>query len=135
MLDVTPIQERTVDLEQYEKARQPRRNRKQLKLSFEDRRGILEGERGYSVKEIKEAWLEALAIRKQRQETRMRGPTLTLIDEAWESACRKYQRIFDGLIEALTVLGLEELVATTTTATKTATSDSIISTVPTTASV
>lgn len=88
-------QERVVNLDLYEQARQPRRNRRELKLSFEDRRGILEKDRGFSVAEVKEAWTEALKIRKQRQETREQGQTSMLMDEFWESAVRKYNRTFE----------------------------------------
>ena len=84
-----------VDLEKYEEARQPRRNRKELKLSFEARRGILEKERGFTVEEVKKAWSEALKIRKQRQETRQQAPHQRLMDEIYESACRKYNRLFN----------------------------------------
>jgi len=88
-------QERVIDLDMYERGRQPRRNRKELKLSFEDRRGILEKERGFSVEEVKEAWTEALMIRKQRQETRQQGPGMMMLDEFWESAGRKYRRMLE----------------------------------------
>ena len=85
--------ESVVDLEKYERARQPRRSRKELKLSFEARRGILENERGFTVEEVKQAWSEALKIRKQRQETRQQAPHQRLMDEIYESACRKYNRL------------------------------------------
>ena len=94
MLEATPTRESVVDLETYEKARQPRRTRRQLKLSFEARRGILERDRGFTVEEVKKAWSEALLIRKQRQETRQRTPQQQLFDEVYESACRKANRMF-----------------------------------------
>ena len=94
MLEATPTRESVIDLETYEKARQPRRTRKQLKLSFEARRGILERDRGFTVEEVKKAWSEALLIRKQRQETRQRTPQQQLYDEVYESACRKANRMF-----------------------------------------
>jgi len=92
--DSRPTRERIIDLDSYEKARKPRRSRKQLKLSFEARRRVLENDRGFTVEEVKKAWSEALKIRKQRQETRLRGPHEQLMDEIWESACRKYNRWF-----------------------------------------
>jgi hypothetical protein len=92
--DAKPTRQAVVDLDLYEQARQPRRNRRELKLSFEARRGILENERGFTVEEVKKAWSEALQIRKQRQETRLRTPTQQLMDEFWESAQRKYNRLF-----------------------------------------
>lgn len=93
--DAQPTREAIVDLDTYEKARQPRRKRKELKLSFEARRGILENERGFTVEEVKKAWSEALKIRKQRQETRMQAPHQRVMDEIYESACRKYNRLFE----------------------------------------
>ena len=93
MLDATPTRESVIDLESYERARQPRRTRKQLKLSFEARRSILERDRGFTVEEVKKAWSEALQIRKQRQETRQRTPQQQLYDELYESACRKANRL------------------------------------------
>ena len=94
MLDAFPTREQVIDLDSYEKARQPRRTRRQLKLSFEQRRGILENERGFTVEEVKKAWSEALMIRKQRQETRQRTPQQQMFDEVYESACRKANRLF-----------------------------------------
>ena len=94
MLEATHSRESVVDLETYEKARQPRRTRRQLKLSFEARRGILERDRGFTVEEVKKAWSEALLIRKQRQETRQRTPQQQMFDEVYESACRKANRLF-----------------------------------------
>lgn len=94
MLETTHSRESVVDLETYEKARQPRRTRRQLKLSFEARRGILERDRGFTVEEVKKAWSEALLIRKQRQETRQRTPQQQMFDEVYESACRKANRMF-----------------------------------------
>jgi len=93
MLDAKPTREHVIDMESYEKARQPRRTRKQLKLTFEARRGILENDRGFTVSQVKEAWSEALMIRKQRQETRQRTPQQQLWDEVYESAVRKANRL------------------------------------------
>jgi hypothetical protein len=91
--DSRPTREAVIDLEKYEMARQPRRSRRELKLSFEARRGILENERGFTVEEVKKAWSEALQIRKQRQETRQQAPHQRMMDEIYESACRKYNRL------------------------------------------
>lgn len=93
--DSPPAHEAIIDLDMYEQDRKPRRNRKELKLSFEARRGILEKERGFTVDEVKKAWSEALMIRKQRMETRKQPPHQRMMDEFWESACRKYNRLFD----------------------------------------
>jgi len=83
------------DLETYEKARQPRRNRRQLKLSLQERHNILVKERGFSFDEVKGAWQEALEIRKQRKETLERGLALMRWDEVWESTWRKLGRLVD----------------------------------------
>lgn len=56
--DARPTKESVVDLDLYEKARPKRRNRRELKLSFEARRRVLENERGFSVEEVKKAWSE-----------------------------------------------------------------------------
>lgn len=93
--DAQPTKETLVDLDQYERARQPRRTRRELKLSFEARRGILENDRGFTVDEVKKAWSEALKIRRQRQETRQQAPHQRMMDEFVESACRKYNRLFE----------------------------------------
>jgi hypothetical protein len=85
-------------LEQYEATRPPRRKRRQLKLTLQQRHNILVKERGLRFEEVKEAWQEALEIRKQRKETLERGLGLMKWDEVWESSCRKFNRLFDGSI-------------------------------------
>jgi hypothetical protein len=93
MLDREPASEkRIITLDEYERMRGPRRGRKQLKLSFQQRRALLEKERGFTSMEIYEAWKEALLIRQQRQETLKRGPLLNTMDDFYESACRKFNR-------------------------------------------
>jgi hypothetical protein len=94
MLDLKPASEtKVIPLEEYERIRGPRRDRKQLKLSYRQRKSLLEQERGFSPSEIHEAWKEALMIRKQRQETLNRGLLLMTMDDMYESACRKYNRM------------------------------------------
>jgi len=99
---------KVVAIDQYEQSRGPRRSRRHMKLSFNDRRGILEEQQGFTIEEVKDAWREALLIRKQRQETRMRSPTMNLADEAWESACRKTERLtkmfYDILVYPMTLV-------------------------------
>lgn len=85
-----------VDLNTYEKARLPRRSRRQLKLSLQERHNILVKQSGFSFEEVKGAWQEALEIRKQRKETLERGLALMKWDEVWESTCRKFGRLVDG---------------------------------------
>eukprot|EP00934_Nitzschia_sp_Nitz4_P002321 Nitzschia sp. Nitz4//scaffold4_size323378//146367//147413//NITZ4_000660-RA/size323378-processed-gene-0.352-mRNA-1//-1//CDS//3329553399//2321//frame0 len=87
-----------LDLESYEKGRQPRRNRRQLRLSLQQRHNILVKERGFSFQEVKGAWQEALEIRKQRKETLERGLAMMKWDEVWESTCRKFSRVVDGAL-------------------------------------
>lgn len=64
---------KVMTLEQYEQTRPPRRKRRQLKLSLQQRHNVLVKERGFSFEEVKGAWQEALEIRKQRKETLERG--------------------------------------------------------------
>mmetsp|Transcript_11723 Transcript_11723/g.19858 ORF Transcript_11723/g.19858 Transcript_11723/m.19858 type:complete len:247 (-) Transcript_11723:639-1379(-) len=83
-----------VDVDLYEQARKPRRNRKQLKLSSREREELLV-EGGFSMKDIEVAWNSALKIRKQRYETVMQGVMSTKVEEALESANRKFWRLFN----------------------------------------
>jgi hypothetical protein len=97
MLDwAEPPSQETMDLESYESNRPPRRNRRQLKLSLQQRHNILVKERGFTFDEVKGAWQEALEIRKQRKETLERGLALMKWDEVWESTRRKVSRLIDG---------------------------------------
>lgn len=89
--------ERVVPLDEYEKERSPRRQRRQLKLSYRDRKGILEQQRGFTPQEVNEAWAEALKIRQQRHETLRRGLVLMTVDDVVESAQRKYRRFIETL--------------------------------------
>jgi hypothetical protein len=84
-----------VDLNSYEKARLPRRSRRQLKLSLQERHNILVKQGGFTFEEVKGAWQEALEIRKKRKETLERGLALMKWDEVWESTCRKFGRLVD----------------------------------------
>jgi hypothetical protein len=85
--------ENTMDLNDYEQMRQPRRKRRELKMSFQEREEILQGS-GFTMDQLKDAWMESLKIRQQRYETIMTGSITTKMEEAWESACRKFGRIF-----------------------------------------
>jgi len=88
---------RVVGLDEYERDRSPRRQRRQLKLSYRDRKGILEQQRGFSTQEVNEAWAEALKIRQQRHETLRRGLVLMTVDDVVESAQRKYRRLAEAV--------------------------------------
>jgi len=82
-------------LDKYERTRPPRRKRRQLKLSLQQRHNILVKERGFSFEEVKGAWQESLQIRRQRKETLDRGLAMMKWDEVWESTCRKFSRLVD----------------------------------------
>lgn len=92
-LDWKPKTVSTMSLEDYENARQPRRKRRQLKLSFQEREDILQTN-GFTMDELKDAWMESLKIRQQRYETLIQGSLTTKVEEAWESACRKFNRMW-----------------------------------------
>lgn len=85
--------ERTMSLDEYEQTRNPRRKRRQMRYSYRHRKGVLEGEKGFSEEEVNEAWTEALKIQQQRQETLKRGLLMMTIDDVWESTQRKFKRI------------------------------------------
>ena len=87
---------KVIPLEKYEKTRPPRRKRRQMKLTLQQRHNILVKERGFSFEEVKGAWQEALDIRRQRKETLERGLALMKWDEVWESTCRKFNRLVDS---------------------------------------
>lgn len=93
-LDWKPKTVSTVSLEDYENAREPRRRRRQLKLSFQEREEILQTN-GFTMDELKDAWMESLKVRQQRYETLIQGNLTTKVEEAWESACRKFNRMWD----------------------------------------
>jgi hypothetical protein len=94
-------QTREFDVDEYERARLPRRKRRQLKIPCRDRRSLLETDAGFSEVQVNQAWAEALQIRKQRQETLQRGLILMTLDDAWESASRKYRRMTDTVARAV----------------------------------
>jgi hypothetical protein len=89
--------ERVVDLDEYETTRTPRRKRRQLKISYRERKALLEGQKGFSTQQVNEAWAEAIRIRQQRQETIKRGLLLMTIDDAMESVQRKCQRAVESV--------------------------------------
>lgn len=86
--------ENQVNLEEYERARQPRRNRKQLRLSYKERERVLFKEQGFTPEEVNSAWMEALMVRKQRKETLSLTEAQRTMEEAWESTQRKIGRLF-----------------------------------------
>lgn len=96
-LDYSQEITKKISLDEYERDREPRRKRKQLKLSYKDRKQILEKHGGFSTDEVNEAWLEALKIRQQRQETLRRSSVMNFWDEVAESTQRKVNRFADAL--------------------------------------
>ena len=91
-LDWSPVgKEKVISLEKYERARQPRRSRKALKMSYQKREAVLE-QQGFTMDELKVAWEESLKIRKQRHETIIQGAFSTWVEEACQSAARKFWR-------------------------------------------
>jgi len=86
--------EQDIPLEEYERARQPRRNRRQLRLSYKERERVLFTERGFTAEEVNSAWMEALTIRKQRKETLSLTDAQRQMEEVWESTQRKIGRLF-----------------------------------------
>jgi len=86
-----------VGLDEYERARCPRRHRKQMRLSKKERKHILLHDRGLPEEVVNQAWAEAIQIRKQRRETINRGYLLMVFDDVYESSCRKYNRFLDFL--------------------------------------
>lgn len=88
---------RIVGVDEYERDRNPRRKRGQLRLSYQNRKEILHDSKGFSEKEINDAWAEALRIRKQRQETLQRGLLMMFFDDVAESMNRKYQRVTEAI--------------------------------------
>lgn len=87
----------SLPLDEYEQNRQPRRHRKQLKMSLKTRCGILQKEAHFSAHEITQAWENALLVRKQRRETLKGGLWKMVQDDFWESANRKMNRITNSV--------------------------------------
>ena len=91
-LDWSPMgKEKVISLDKYERARQPRRSRKALKMSYQKREAVLE-QQGFTMDEVKVAWEESLKVRKQRRETIIQGAFSTKVEEACQSAARKFWR-------------------------------------------
>lgn len=96
-LDYSKQTTKKISLDEYERDREPRRRRKELKLSYKDRKQILEKHGGFSTDEVNQAWSEALKIRQQRQETLRRSSIMNYWDEVTESTQRKVNRFAEAL--------------------------------------
>lgn len=91
-LDWTPTgEEKVISVDQYERGRQPRRSRKALRMSYQTREAVLE-EQGFTMDQVMKAWEESLKIRKQRHETITQSPLSMKMEEACQSAARKFWR-------------------------------------------
>lgn len=99
MLDPTqpPIKETSMDLNDFEQARQltRRKNRRQLRIPQSDRKSILIEECGFTDKEINKAMVEAYKIRLQRSESMQSGNILASMEVLMESINRKCHGAFD----------------------------------------
>ena len=91
-LDWTPTgEEKIISVDQYEQGRQPRRSRRALKMSYQKREAVLEAQ-GFTMDQVRLAWEESLKVRKQRHETILQGAFSTKVEEACQSAARKFWR-------------------------------------------
>ena len=88
--------QRIVDVDEYERVRTPRRTRRHLKLTYQDKCATLQ-DKGFSLQELHDAWAEAIRIRKQRQETLKQTYAMMVWDDLWESTWRKYHRLAETL--------------------------------------
>jgi hypothetical protein len=94
-LDWMYTQSKPIDLNAYEKNRGPRRNARQMMLSYYNRRNILAWRFGATEEELKEAEIQANRIKRARALTKALVPTEKL-QELVESASRKTKRRFGG---------------------------------------
>jgi hypothetical protein len=95
--DSQPLLERVVSLDEYERLRSPRRARNKLRLSYRDRKSVLEDQQGYTTEEVNRAWAEAIKIRQQRLETLHRSPLMNTLDDVYESWQRKCHRAAEAV--------------------------------------
>ena len=97
MLDTEPTASRVVSLDDYEELRSHtrRKSRRQLKLSRNDRNGILVHERGFTQEQVNQACIESMKIRLQREETLQRSSLLSAFDDLFETVNSKYNIVSD----------------------------------------
>lgn len=84
---------KVMHLDRYETERQPRRDHRQLLLSYNVRRYMLLRESGFTAQELHDAAAAAKVIQKQRSKTIKRGVAGYKVDAALESAGRKMKRV------------------------------------------
>jgi hypothetical protein len=92
-----PTLERVVSLDEYERMRSPRRKRNKLRLSYRERKSVLEDQQGFTTEEVNQAWAEAIKIRQQRHETLKRSPFMNTLDDVYESWQRKCHRAAEAV--------------------------------------
>jgi hypothetical protein len=92
-----PTLERVVSLDEYERLRSPRRARNKLRLSYRERKSVLEDQQGFTTEEVNRAWAEAIKIRQQRHETLKRSPLQNTLDDVYESWQRKCYRAAEAV--------------------------------------
>lgn len=92
-----PTLERVVSLDEYERMRSPRRKRNKLRLSYRERKSVLEDQQGFTSEEVNKAWAEAIKIRQQRHETLRRSPLQNTLDDVYESWQRKCHRAAEAV--------------------------------------
>jgi len=87
------IEETSVDLEQFEATRAPRRTKGQMIMGSQVRRQILREQGGFTKSELKAATENVMKIKKERNKTIARAASLGKFDEVMESAVRKVKSI------------------------------------------
>ena len=90
----TDRQNKKIELDTYERTRQPRRSLRQLRLSTRRRHMYLREERGLPQEQINEAVLKAHEIRLMRKQTSSQPWCFAKLEECTESAERKLFRLF-----------------------------------------
>jgi hypothetical protein len=86
-------QKEVVPVESYEQSRTPRRERRDLVLSYYDRRFLLIKQAGYSKKEIKQTMLEVERVKRERLVTDLLLPASGL-DETMETVLKTVKKLF-----------------------------------------
>ena len=86
-------QKEIVPVDSYEQSRSPRRERRDLVLSYYDRRFLLIKQAGYSKKEIKQTMLEVERVKRERLVTDLLLPASGL-DETMETVLDTVKKLF-----------------------------------------
>lgn len=86
-------QKEVVPVESYEQSRSPRRGRRDLVLSYYDRRFLLIKQAGYSKREIKKTMLEVERVKRERLVTDLLLPA-SCLDETMETVLNTVKKLF-----------------------------------------